>query len=152
MAIAGNRYFKGIEMEAIWELIESTIVAIIQYGCETWNANKGEMTEINKIMDNIIKRTLQVLQTTPREALYIETGLLDPETIAMKQKINMDYRLKNGRSTRLTRLVNTDGPNTWKELTDLYKRQTDVNESDLEGEPNTVKNKIRKKMHPVLSK
>ena len=33
-------------------------------------------------------------QTTPREVLYIETGLLDPETISNKQRIMISNRLK----------------------------------------------------------
>ena len=145
MAIAGNRQFKEIEMKAIWELIESTVVAIITYGSETWNTNKTETLEINKIMDNIIKRILLLPQSTPREALYIETGLLDPQTIAMKQKINMDHRLKKGISKRLSRLVETEGPKSWKEITDNYKTTIGAVKTDMVGEPNTVKNKIRTK-------
>ena len=76
LAIAGNRQFKEIELQTIWELIETTIEAIIMYSSETWNANKTEIQEINKIMDNILRRILITPQTTPREALYIETGLL----------------------------------------------------------------------------
>ena len=143
MSIAGNRQFKEIEMRAIWELIESTIIAIITYGSETWEANKGETREINRIMDNIIRRILLTPQSTPREALYIETGLLDPQTIAMKQKINMDHRLKNGTSARLSRLAQAEGNQTWKELTDQYKTLVQVNENDLVGEPNTVKKSKR---------
>ena len=146
MAIAGNRQFKGIEMKAIWELIESTVIAIITYGCETWNANKGETQEINRMMDNIIRRILLTPQTTPREALYIETGLLDPQTIAMKQRINMDHRLKNGTSSRLSRLAQAEGTYTWKELTDQYKTLAQVDENDLVGEPNTVKKKVKSKI------
>ena len=37
-------------------------------------------------MDNILKIILMVPQSTPREALYIETGLLDPEAIRLKKQ------------------------------------------------------------------
>ena len=38
-------------------------------------------------MNNILKRILMEPQSTPhhREALYIETGLLDPEAIRLKK-------------------------------------------------------------------
>ena len=139
LSIAGNRQFKEMEMKAIWELIESTIVAIITYGCEIWNSNKGETQEINRIMDNIIKRILLVPQSTPREALYIETGLLDPQIIGMKQKINMDHRLKIGKSTRLAKLARAEAPQTWKENIDQTKDHLKIEEDDMVGEPNTVK-------------
>ena len=96
LAIAGNNSFKGIELRVIWELVECCITAIITYGAETWKTKKKEMDNINRIMDNIIKRILMVPQSTLREALYIETGLLDPETIAMKNRIMLQHRLSNG--------------------------------------------------------
>ena len=47
-----------------------------------------------KLMDNIIKRILKVPKSTPRQALYIETGLMDPETIIKKNRISMEARIK----------------------------------------------------------
>ena len=47
---------------------------------------KTDNEKINRIMDNILKRILMVPQSTPREALYIETGLLDPEAIRLKKQ------------------------------------------------------------------
>ena len=83
LAITGNRTFMEIEMKAIWELIECTIIPIITYGCEVWNPNKSEMKNINSLMDNILRRILMAPQSTPREALYIETGQPDQETISL---------------------------------------------------------------------
>ena len=39
---------------------------------EVWNPTKKENQADNKILDDIIKRTLKVPMTTPRETLYIE--------------------------------------------------------------------------------
>ena len=132
-------------MKAIWELIQCTILAIITYACKTWNANKREIEKINRIMDNILKRVLRTPQSTPREALYIDTGLLDPQTISMKQTIIMDHRLATGNSNRLSRLVQAEGKQSWKELTDLMKTRLEITEEDSSGKPETVKYKIRKK-------
>ena len=74
LAMSGNMNFKNIEIITIWELIKTSMVAITTYGCEIWNPNKGEIKEINRMMDNILKRVLMIPQSTPREALYIETG------------------------------------------------------------------------------
>jgi hypothetical protein len=93
IAIAGNRNFKGIELEAIWEMIESCIVSIITYSLEACNLTKAEMKNINRIMENIITRILMVPPTTPKELLYIETGLLDVETTINKNRINYSNRV-----------------------------------------------------------
>ena len=78
--LANDRNFKGIEMDTIWRLIETCIIPITTYGAETWDPNKEQMKKINKILDSIIKRILMTPTGTPRENLYIETGLVDPQT------------------------------------------------------------------------
>ena len=88
LSIAGNSNMKNIEMRTIWELINCCIQPTITYSSEVWQPTKSEQTRINIIMDNIIKRILMVPQNTPREALFIETGLLDPETISAKNQNN----------------------------------------------------------------
>lgn len=67
-------------MDLPWKLINTCITPIITYAGETWNPTKTEEKQINQMLDNIIKRTLMVPQSTTREALYLETGLIDPMT------------------------------------------------------------------------
>ncbi len=43
--------------------------------------SKRQAKELNGIMLQILKRILNVPPGTPRKALYIETGLVDPTTI-----------------------------------------------------------------------
>lgn len=38
------------------------------------------------MFENIIRRILKVPQGTPREALYLETGLLSPEIVIKKKQ------------------------------------------------------------------
>ena len=85
LVIAGNKNFSNIEMQTIWELTQSCIASTIAYSSEIWNPGKTEQVKINRIMDNIIKRILMAPQSTPGEALYSETGLLDPEAIRLKK-------------------------------------------------------------------
>ena len=50
-------------------MVEACIIPIITYAGETRNpTNKGK-TELNRILDKIIKRILLVPTSTPREAL-----------------------------------------------------------------------------------
>ena len=86
LAIAGNKNFSNIEMQTIWELTQCCITSTIAYSTESWSPGKTENEKINRIMDNILKRILMVPQSTPREALYIETGLLNPEAMRLKKQ------------------------------------------------------------------
>ena len=86
LAIAGNSNFKGIELEVIWALVNSCIASIITYSLEATDINKTETKKLNQIMDNIIKRILMIPTSTPREPLYIETGLLDAESMVKKNE------------------------------------------------------------------
>ena len=143
LAITGNRAFIDIEMRTIWELLECTVIAIITYACETWNPNKSETKALNSLMDNIIRRVLMTPQTTPREALYIETGLLDPETISIRQKVMMDHRLSNSTNSRLQKLAQTEENNLWKKLTNQAKDLLEVTPEDTQGKKPCVKTKIK---------
>jgi len=146
LAITGNRTFMEIEMESIWELVECTIISIITYGCEVWNANKSEMKNINSLMDNILRRILMAPQSTPREALYIETGLLDPETISLKQKVMMEHRMTNSENPRLQKLAKTEEePSLWKKQVSQAKNTLDINPDDIIGKKPSVKHKIKTK-------
>ena len=94
-------------------------------------------------MDNIIKRILMVPQSTPREALYIETGLLDPEAIRLKNRVLMEHRLTNGNSQRMKKLItNNTTTSKWAEETKKAKEQLEIDERDMKGEKTTVKNRI----------
>ena len=78
MAIVGNTYFNNIEMETIWTITEACIIPIITYSGEAWKNDKKNYEEVNKILENIIKRILKLPKSgTPRQALYIETGLIE---------------------------------------------------------------------------
>ena len=83
LSIAGDKQFRNIEMKAIWKMIETCIIPILTYAGEVRNPTNKENKDINSMLDNIIKRTLMVPQTTPREVLYIETGLMDIEHIVI---------------------------------------------------------------------
>ena len=144
LAIGGNKSFKNIEMQTIWELVQSCIVSVINYSSEVWSPTKTENDKTNKIMDNIIKRILMVPQSTPREALYIETGLLDPETERIKNRILMEHRLKQGTSERLKKIFANSQESTWTTETHRLRNTLGIPDEDLVGEKPTVKYKVNK--------
>ena len=64
---AGDQVFRNIELKTIWTLIETTIVMIATDTSEVWNPNEEENNEHNKILENIIRKVLELPESTPRE-------------------------------------------------------------------------------------
>ena len=94
LVIAGDRHFKNIHMETFWKLVPDCIIPIITYAGETRKPTKEENKKLNQLLDRIIRRILMIPESTPREALYIESGLLDIEIITDKNRIMMGERIK----------------------------------------------------------
>jgi hypothetical protein len=119
--IMGNKQFQEIEMQTAWKLLETCIQPIITYGGETWNPNKKEEKEINRIQENIIMRILMVPQSTPIESLYMETGLMDITTIIYKNRMGMEKRLMNKKESITTRIMLNGTKGGWKDTTEKIK-------------------------------
>jgi hypothetical protein len=121
--ILGDKQFQNIEMQTAWKLLEACIQPIITYGGETWNLNKKEEKDINRIQENIIRRVLMTPQSTPLEALYMETGLLDITTLISKNRINMEKRLMKKKESITTKIMMNGTKGGWKEKTDTVKKE-----------------------------
>ena len=134
LGIAKDPQLKGIEMETIWKLVEVCITPILTYGSETWNPNKKEMKEINKMLDNIIKRILLLPVTTPREALYIETGLKDLRYITERNRINMEQRLEKTKNNLIEDVLQSTAKNSWKNLTNIIHENNDTESTTNKSE------------------
>ena len=106
MTITEDRDFKGIKMASVWLLVSTCIIPIITYASETWNTTKQETKKLNQLLDKIIRRILMTPDSTPREALHIESGLLDIETIAETKRLNMKARLNRDKSEMMEQLLN----------------------------------------------
>ena len=120
LALAGNSSFSGIEMETIWTVAEGCISPNITYGGEVMDINKNNLKLPNSIMDNVTKRILKTPITTPREALYIETGILDPETKIKQNRISMESRIKRGNNQTMKEIIQL----TTKKLLGRTKQKT----------------------------
>ena len=133
LKIAGNKHFHNIQMKAIWKLVETCIVPILTYGGETRTPTKKENKEINNILDNIIKRIIMVPRTTPREVLYIETGLMDIEHICMRNRINMEKRLNLTPDSITYKAKENGAKYGWKYETEKLKTKLKVMPEDMQG-------------------
>ena len=129
LSMMGNKNFRKIEMEVAWKLIKSTIIPIITYAGESMILNEKEKNELNKILDNIIKRLLMIPQSTPREPIYLETGLLDIETTINKNKLMMLNRIARTGSKLMAPNLNEEDRTAWRKDIDrlLARYSIDIN-------------------------
>jgi hypothetical protein len=155
LTIAGDPCLKKIEMEVIWKLVETCIIPIIVYSGETWDTNKTEMNNVNRILDNILKRLLMVPTTTPREALYEEINILDIEHTIMRNRINMHCRMERTKNEMLQEILNIQDQKAWVNITE--KMEEDLNLQDIIYRPVRegkimIKVQTAMKMKEVISK
>ena len=149
MSITGSTNFKGIEMEAIWQLLEGCLVPIITYAAEAMKFNKSEMKMMNTILDAIIKRILMCPISTPREMLYWETGLLDIEHIIIKNRLMYARKMEKKDNTKLEKAVNWEKSTSWKSAV-----EKDLNEMGLEIKAgNTeIKTAVKKRLEEKMNR
>ena len=128
-------------------IIDCEVAAIALNTSEVWDPTPKENKEHNQILDNIIKRTLKTPRSTPREALYIETGMLDLEARRHKNRINMRKRVmeKSTESTKIT--MNAPVKGGWSELTDALDARYGTANKGKEAVSKLVGIGFQKKIH-----
>ena len=145
LTIAADPQLRGIQMETIWKLIETCIVPIITYGAETWRIGKKERTKANKILDDILKRILKTPITVPREALYIETGLIDVEHTTIKNTINMANRLHITKNKMLESILQ-NRKQSWTNKVNQEISKQNIDKAIVKGPRNPAKTHVQEKI------
>ena len=134
MALAGNSSFENIEMEAIWTVLRACITPAITYSGEAWEPTKKNYKEANQIMDGVLKRILKTpTHGTSREAIYIETGLLDPEAIILKNRINMEGRIRNGNNETMKTILLSKTTGSWAQDNNKIKERLGLTEDEIKN-------------------
>ena len=140
MALAGNSSFENVEMEAIWTVLKACITPAITYSGEAWEPSKKNYHSANQIMDGVLKRILKTpTHGTSREALYIETGIMDPEALIIKNRINMEARIKNGNNQTMKDILKSKTKGSWAEENRKLKERLNLDENQMEGSRAQIK-------------
>ena len=145
LTIAGDPTMKGIQMDTMWKLVETCIIPTITYGSETWEMNKKETQLSNRTLDNILKRILMLPTSTPREALYIETGILDIEHTITKNRISTHCRLEETKNELLSIIMDSNTKNSWKMKTKEMEKELALENIELE-----TKGKQKRNIHSTI--
>ena len=74
IAETGNKEFKGIKMQAIWQMVEAIIIPIMTYSCEGWDINKEEKKQTPDHLQRGTQDLLYLPKVTPTTTLLNETG------------------------------------------------------------------------------
>ncbi len=123
---------------------------IITYAAETWN-NNGEHTKaLNRILDNIIKRTLQTPTSTPREALYMETGLIDIEHQSKTKQVMMKHRIKDNASQLMKTAIDAGVKGGWKERLNNLEQAMQLDENDYSKTKHCLKREVSLKINKMF--
>ena len=153
MTLTGDSTFCNIEMETIWTVMEACVTPTITYSGEAWEPSKKNFKAANDIMDALLKRILKTPKNgTPREAVYIETGLMDPEHIILKNRVNMEARIEKGTSETMKEILKAKHENSWIQQNNKIKERMEVSEEDMKQSRNYIKELCKKKAKELFKK
>ena len=76
-----NTEFKGIQMKAIWQMVDAIIIPIITYSCEGWTTNKEEIKKTTKYFQRSTKHHPLPTPRDPTTILLNRTGNIPIEYI-----------------------------------------------------------------------
>lgn len=147
LSITSDANFKGIQMQAVWKLYETCIQPIITYGLETWDLSATDTIKLDRLQESIIKRILMLPDSTPKEALYTETDLLDMESFSVSKRASMKSRLKQNPSSIIKNIFDNNII-TWESKTNDCLRS--LNLDNLSPKKNELKKVIKEKHQKKL--
>ena len=140
----GNKEFKSIRMKAIWKLVDMCIIPIMTYGAEAANHTKKEEEEIQQIFNNLLKRILDLPQSTPNLPLLIETGYLPMECYMDRKRIMQANRVKLSKDQSLIKRVTENSENEWMKTTKTIMAKYQISTEDLQKSKYTLKAELIK--------
>ncbi len=133
--------------------VETCILPIIIYAGEIFNIrNKAEEAAINRLLENIIKRILKVPIGTPTEALYVETGLIEPTVTILRNRINMHIRLKRTGNEWMQEVIKEEKDTGWIKKTRQLEETLEISNRDMQGTEYTTKKMVERKTKEYFKK
>ena len=127
----GNKEFKGMKMQAIWQLFDATVTPIMTYGSESWNLTRKEENHLQTIHNKAIKTILALPQGTPTNILLAETGQLPIKYTINKKKIMQAHRLEN-KDDSLAKRITSDKNSLWKKMVKEIMNEYHLEEKHLQ--------------------
>ena len=140
----GDKEFKGIQMRAIWELVETSIIPIITYASEGWKMTQEDIKLIQTIFNNALKEILRLPQGTPTSILLAETGFLPINLIIKKKKINQHVRIQKKDENKLIRKITSKNNSLWHREMDQIMKEYNLTPTEISNEKINIKETVKK--------
>ena len=139
----GNKEFKGMKMEAIWQLTEAIILPIITYGAEGWDPTKREMDQLQVIFNRTLKNLLFLPQQTPTSILLAETGFLPLHLYIQKKRIMQAHRVGK-KDKPLIKRISESRESIWKKKTDEIIQEYGMTRINLQAKSKDLGSTLNK--------
>ena len=146
--IAGYNNFNKIQMEIIWKLVNTCIIPIVTYAAEAWIPTQKEIKDLQKIVDNVIKRILNAPITTPSESIRLETGIESIETAIDRKQIMYYHKVRNNTNDSNVQRIMTDRNNEWAKKLSVKLNKYNITEQEIMG---TSKNQFKKTLNKKIN-
>ena len=143
IAETGNKEFKGMKMQAIWQMAEAVLIPIITYGAEGWDLSTKEKDKIQTIFNKAIKTLLFMPTSTPTTILLEETGFLTIEQLTDRQKVMQAQRVEGKSQNSLIKKLTRNSTSLWKSQTSKIMSKLKISEEDLNLSKPMLKKKNR---------
>ena len=92
-----------------------------------------------------LKRILLTPTTTPREVLYLETGIIDPEHNHQKGKILMRNRLEKSKNELIETILQLEGDHSWSARVEEIRNRLEINDHYETASKGSLKKEVSKK-------
>ena len=139
LAIARERYTNVNHMETCRNMHHTPNHMEVKHG-----KKKMQQCQPNTWSHPILK----VPTSTPREALYIEIGLIDANHTRLQKRVAMLHRINATKSVLLDKTLQNPNKQAWKPKTEQLMKDMNLQTSTDEESKNTIKKRWNKPFIP----
>ncbi len=138
-----NKEFKGIKMKAIWKLVDTCIIPIMTYGSEAAKHTKRDLQDLQQIFNNLLKKILELPQSTPNSALLKETGYIPMDMYIDRKKIMQERRIRENNDNSLVKRISHRENSEWRTTIQETIKKYNIEEEDMDLPKNSLSQKIK---------
>lgn len=106
-AVTSDNVLSGLNLQAIFKIVETCIIPGLLYGAEAWMPSSDELGRLQRTQNTILRRVLGAPPATPITALLIETGTLPVEALIDKRRLAYLWKLHRMEESSTAKTVMT---------------------------------------------
>ena len=150
IAETGNKEFKGIKMQAIWQMVEAIIIPIMTYSCEGWDINKEEQNKLQTIFNEALKTILYLPKGTATTILLSETGNIPIEYIIKRKQVLQAKRIDGMEGDSLIKDATKTNQSLWRKKIDVTIDKLHLKEVMPITSKNSLKRIIQDEINSII--